>query len=588
MKKFLKIILFSSLIFLIFSFFPINLLSLKNPRVFFESEENILNSLISVSFAQSESFPSKDEVVSTMKLVNDYWMGKNQDGGDYKWANSVYHIGNLAYYEITKDEKYYNYSYDWAEKNDWKINQGIMTRHADYHCIGQAFIYLYEQIPEDVKIIDTVNNINAMVASPESDDWSWIDAMHMAMPVFAKIGSIYKDPAYFNKMYDLYYYAKINRGLYDEESGFWYRDESFKYPQNKTSRGKKILWSRGNGWVFVALTKVLKEREIDTDHASEYQEVFRKMAESLKNRQRSDGFWNSNLDDPYDHQGPETSGTSAFIYGLSWGINNGILDPDSYIPVVRKAWNGLVQKALHSDGKLGYVQEVGSSPYFSTYETTSNFGVGLFLMAGSEFLNVEDKIPPIGAIKINRGAIFTKSNKVSLSIRARDISGVRYMKLSNNASTWTPWLDYKTSYTWNLASTTYGGSNAQGKRYVWAVFKDRAGNVSTRYYDTIIYDSYPPRSLVKINYNAAYTRSRYVNLYLRSIDKTSGTVWVKFSNNGSKWTGWLRYNKRLWSRWNFTSAKYGGNSRKGRKYVYVIFRDRAGNMKRVFDSIVFR
>ena len=200
----------------------------------------------------------------------------------------------------------------------------------------------------------------------------------------------------------------------------------------------------------------------------------------------------------------------------------------------------------------------------------------------------KDEVPPTGTIKVSKGATFTKSNKVSLSIKATDTGlGVRYMKLSNNASKWTSWLDYKTSYNWNLASTTYGGSNAQGRRYVYVRFKDRAGNISATKYDTIIYDSFPPKGLVSINYGASYTTSRNVNLYLKGLDTTSGTRWVKFSNNGSKWTGWLDY-KRLYVKWNLTNSKYGGNTKKGRKYVYVIFRDRAGNNKRSFDSIIFR
>lgn len=263
------------------------------------------------------------------------------------------------------------------------------------------------------------------------------------------------------------------------------------------------------------------------------------------------------------------SGTSmaaphvAGLAGLIWSANPGFTASQVKNIIFS---NGDIKSAL--SGKLTTNRRINS------YKSLMSF--------------VKDEIPPTGAVKINSGATFTKSNRITLSIRASDTGfGIGYMKISSDASEWTGWLGYKTSYAWSLTNGAYGGSGVQGKRYVYIKFKDKAGNISTTKYDTIIYDSYPPRGLVSINYGASYTRSRYINLYLKGSDATSGTRWVKFSNNGSKWTGWLDY-KRLYVKWNFTSSKYGGNSSKGRKYVYVIFRDRAGNNKRSFDSIIFR
>jgi len=55
--------------------------------------------------------------------------------------------------------------------------------------------------------------------------------------------------------------------------------------------------------------------------------------------------------------------------------------------VAARGWNGMVATAVHSDGVLGYVQGVGDRPDSSqpvTYDSTSNFGVGAFLLAGTE------------------------------------------------------------------------------------------------------------------------------------------------------------------------------------------------------------
>ncbi len=47
----------------------------------------------------------------------------------------------------------------------------------------------------------------------------------------------------------------------------------------------------------------------------------------------------------------------------------------------------MVQTAVHPDGFLGYVQKVGDRPESSqpvNYESTADFGVGAFLLAGTE------------------------------------------------------------------------------------------------------------------------------------------------------------------------------------------------------------
>ncbi|NUO56362.1 MAG: glycosyl hydrolase family 88, partial [Hamadaea sp.] len=101
----------------------------------------------------------------------------------------------------------------------------------------------------------------------------------------------------------------------------------------------------------------------------------------------SDGFWNVNLADPLHRPGPETSGTAFFTFGLAYGIRAGLLDPAIYLPAATNAWNGMTTVAVRSDGLLGYVQGTGSNPDSSqpvTSTSTADFGVGAFLLAGTE------------------------------------------------------------------------------------------------------------------------------------------------------------------------------------------------------------
>jgi rhamnogalacturonyl hydrolase YesR len=175
--------------------------------------------------------------------------------------------------------------------------------------------------------------------------------------------------------------------LYDTAIGLWYQGAGFIKP--------KIFWSRGNGWVMAAHARVLEHLLAGDPHRNEYITTLQNMAAALAARQRADGFWNVNLPapgTPETYPGPETSGTAFFTYALAWGINQGYLNRDTYTPVVLKAWDGMVRDAVHPNGKVGYVQGVGNDPSDSqpiTYESTELYGVGAFLLAGSEVAKLQ-------------------------------------------------------------------------------------------------------------------------------------------------------------------------------------------------------
>ncbi|MBN2697974.1 MAG: glycoside hydrolase family 88 protein [Bacteroidales bacterium] len=352
----------------------------------------IIAGVLLITPARSQSLPEKSEIISAMRLVNGFWMQGHPDPGNNQWARAAYFTGNMDFYKIYPKEAYLDYAGLWATNNNWSLNGGVTTRNADNQTAGQVYIdlYLLDTAGNDYKISQISECIGRMVNSTKSDDWWWIDALYMAMPVFTRLGILLNDEDYFLKMDTLYRDTKYRRGLYNGETGLWYRDESFDPPYT-TPNGKDCYWSRGNGWVFAAHARVLQllpESHLTRD---EYVETFRKMAGALKERQRGDGFWDVSLDDPDDFGGPETSGTAFFTYGMAWGINNGFLDSASYYPVVVSAWNGLTSVAVHEDGFLGYVQGVGSSPASSqpvTFETTADFGVGAFLLAGSEVVKL--------------------------------------------------------------------------------------------------------------------------------------------------------------------------------------------------------
>ncbi len=111
------------------------------------------------------------------------------------------------------------------------------------------------------------------------------------------------------------------------------------------------------------------------------------MSEKIISLQSNDGTWHTALLDPDAYPSKETSGTGFYCYALAWGINHGLLPKDKYLPAVKNAWKALTN-AIHPDGKLGFVQPIGDKPGATDYNTTEAYGVGAFLLAGSEMLKL--------------------------------------------------------------------------------------------------------------------------------------------------------------------------------------------------------
>jgi Predicted unsaturated glucuronyl hydrolase involved in regulation of bacterial surface properties, and related proteins len=353
----------------------------------------------------AQTLPTKQQVLDKMTLANTYFMTKwpdptavivtNKSRPSNLWTRGTYYEGLMQLYYLTQNASLLQYAVDWGTFHKWQptYTGTVATRIADNQCCFQTYLELFQLDPTKTERMATAQiSIDAMVNSTKVNDWWWIDAMHMAMPVFAKFGLVKNDTKYYEKMYDLYNYTKSQAkgvGLYNAADSLWYRDSVY-LPPTKSPNGLPVYWSRGNGWVFAALTRTLDVIAANAPHRSEYLSTFRQMAAKLIRLQRTDGFWNVNLGDPNDYGGKETSGTVFFTYGLAWGINHNLLDSATYYPAVTKAWNALITDALHANGALGWVQSAGSKPAdgqplsYDKMPDFEDFGLGGFLLAGSE------------------------------------------------------------------------------------------------------------------------------------------------------------------------------------------------------------
>jgi unsaturated rhamnogalacturonyl hydrolase len=342
--------------------------------------------------------PSRSKIVAVLRRVADQWIAAHPDPGPNTWDRATFFSGLMALHLLTGDQGYLSYVRAWAEQHQYGLNGGTTTRNADNQCAGQTYLDLHDLDgdPQQIAAIEECLHSMVYVDQPEKDDdWWWDDALHMGMSPFARIGGLRNDTAYYDKLYGLYGHTKHTEGgpgLYDPATGLWYRDKRFLPGGIVSPTGKPVVWSRGNGWVAGGHTKTLKALPAGEPHVAEYRQTLVQLLAAVRQVQRPDGFWNVNLADPAHLPGPETSGTAFFTYGTAYAIRAGLLPAAAYLPVAGRAWNGMVATAVHPDGVLGYVQGTGDRPESSqpvTYDSTADFGVGAFLLAGTELARLQ-------------------------------------------------------------------------------------------------------------------------------------------------------------------------------------------------------
>jgi unsaturated rhamnogalacturonyl hydrolase len=183
---------------------------------------------------------------------------------------------------------------------------------------------------------------------PEKPLWWWCDALFMAPTVWTRLYRATNDASYLDYM-DREWWITSNL-LYDPQEQLYFRDAT--YLQKHEANGKKLFWSRGNGWVMAGLAQVLEVTPENYPSRQKYIEQYRQVAMRVASLQGADDLWRPGLLDADAYPLPEVSGSAFFVYSLAWGIDHGVLDRAKYLPVVQKGWKGLASH-IYVDGRLG-------------------------------------------------------------------------------------------------------------------------------------------------------------------------------------------------------------------------------------------
>jgi unsaturated rhamnogalacturonyl hydrolase len=323
-------------------------------------------------------------VSTAIRKVADWQLARSQPYFDRIWTWSVLYSGFMAASDSLGDPKYRDAMEEMGKNSDWQLRSRLPD--ADDQSVGQTYLELYLLKKNPAMMTPTQAELNALLEAPHVSKkagkgipWWWCDALFMAPPVWARMYAATGDHKYITYLDEEW--VKTSDLLYDKREHLYARDAD--YLTRTEANGKKMFWSRGNGWVMGGLVRTLQYLPKNDPARNLYLTQLKEMAARVASLQGPDGLWRAGLLDPANYSEPEVSGSALFTYALAWGINQGVLDAKTYRPVVERAWAGML-KHVYADGRLGCIQQTGAEPAPFKATASYTYGVGAYLLAGSE------------------------------------------------------------------------------------------------------------------------------------------------------------------------------------------------------------
>jgi unsaturated rhamnogalacturonyl hydrolase len=367
-------------------------------------------------------------VLNAMQRVADWQLAHLSDNKrpPTDWVAGAGDAGLMALAGISGDAKYRDAMLAIAGSNHWEL--GPRTYHADDQCVGQLYTELYFLYRDPKMIAPMREHLDAILAKPSTTTsldfsqpghgqelWSWCDSLFMAPPAWLRLYAATDNERYLD--FAVTNWWRTTDYLYDKDEHLFFRDST--YFQKREVNGKKVFWSRGNGWVMGGLVRMLQFLPMNHPDRPRFEQLFKDMAEKIRSCQQPDGLWRASLLDPDSYPIKEASGSGFFTYALAWGVNQGLLDRAQFEPAIRKGWMALIG-CVDADGKLAHVQPIGADPKNFDADSTEPYGVGAFLLAGSEVYRMAALEKPFIKVTVSNPSSFYRSSE-TVDINVEDI-----------------------------------------------------------------------------------------------------------------------------------------------------------------------
>lgn len=342
---------------------------------------------------------TQGQIITALERAADWQLRQPETGdprllyGPHGWNQAVFWLGLAELAQRQPEAGYRDRILSFGTRQGWQL--GPRPAHADDHLIGQVWLWAAAHGAGPESLSAMRNTLNSLIAQQaESRDHAgtallqpctirlcWCDSLFMSPPTLMGLSRMTGDPRYADLAR-----AEVEQSvtlLYDSDQRLFHRDERFINAKGES--GRRLFWSRGNGWVIASLANMLRAMPPDDPSAVRYRRLFRHMADRIKHLQRPDGAWPASLLD--SGQPAEASGTGLFVFALAWGINAGVLETDRYRPAVLRGWTAL-NRLLSADGIPAMVQPIGDRPAPAGPQDRQAYGTGAFLLAGTQLLDM--------------------------------------------------------------------------------------------------------------------------------------------------------------------------------------------------------
>lgn len=235
-----------------------------------------------------------------------------------------------------------------------------------YQVGGQAAAWLAWQGHEELKAPVAANAAkmwaeqfrttdNLMTGNRQNDrfrDAVWIDLAFAVTPYFLYAGLAEQKDEYVD--YAAWYALTLYRLFRDPATGLVFQARSFnKLPDGAISQDN---WSRGQGWLSMALVALLRDYQGPRREAVE--SVARDFYTAVLNYQDEDGLWHQEVSDTSSFV--ETSGSALLLAGIGQAIESGILPQEKMTDFMRGLRS--LMAYVESDGSVGHTCEGTLAP----------------------------------------------------------------------------------------------------------------------------------------------------------------------------------------------------------------------------------
>lgn len=283
---------------------------------------------------------------------------------------------------------------------------------------------------EHLRISDSLPGTGGFFHKAIYPNQMWLDGLYMGSTIYAAWQHNFGgDDEENNKSWSdiALQFKTIHKFTYDAEkqlnyhawsatpndaNSFWARKEgAFKGCSPE-------FWGRGMGWYFAALTDVLEYMPKQHADYQEIWEIYRQVAAGLKRWQEPEsGVWHQllqyNSSIQADGKGDkidkelynigtqanylEASASSIFTYAYLKGIRLGLLDESTYLPVAKKAYNGLIKNFIRfTEEGIDIIQSCASAGLGPAKDHSRTGSINYYL-AGKDVSVVENEGKAIGS-----------------------------------------------------------------------------------------------------------------------------------------------------------------------------------------------